>query len=186
MYKYQTHLSLGKVCASPKQWERIPACVTPGTNAAPCLPQALIHIPHHSHSHCSLITFGPWPHYLTLPYSKLHKPLTYLQSWKNPNHFECVCFVPLPLKIPQPCFMSSAYFRHFWNYILLEVNALILIPTPPALRCFNSLLIYLYCLLSEPNSINKSWNSNTCTRLNYAYKHSSGERRQLLWSRSFL
>lgn len=26
--------------------------------------------------------------------------------------------------------MSSAYFRHFWNYILLEVTALILIPTP--------------------------------------------------------
>lgn len=58
--------------------------------------------------------------------------------------------------------------------------------SPPAHQCFNSLLIYLYCLLSEPNSINKSWNSNTCTRLNYAYKHSSGDRRQLLWSRSFL
>lgn len=26
--------------------------------------------------------------------------------------------------------MSSAYFRHFWNYILLEVTALILIPAP--------------------------------------------------------
>lgn len=59
-------------------------------------------------------------------------------------------------------------------------------PNPPAHQCFNSLLIYLYCLLSEPNSINKSWNSNTCTCLNYAYKHSSGDRRQLLWSRSFL
>lgn len=45
---------------------------------------------------------------------------------------------------------------------------------PPAHQCFNSLLIYLKGLLSEPNSINKSWNSNTCTCLNYAYKHSSG------------
>lgn len=57
---------------------------------------------------------------------------------------------------------------------------------PSAHQCFNSLLIYLYCLLSEPNSINKSWNSNTCTRLNYTYKHSSGDTRQLLWSRWFL
>lgn len=56
--------------------------------------------------------------------------INHLPACKNPNHFEWVCFVPLPPQIPQPYFMSSAYFRHFWNYILLEVTALILIPTP--------------------------------------------------------
>lgn len=176
----QTQLSLWKVCALPEQGERIPAGLTQWA-VLPLPPTALTTL--HTLSLCTLIAFG-----LITSHFPTINCLSHLPAC-NPDKSKSFGMSLLCSSAPPT---SPALF-----YVISIFQALLKLhparghcthfnSNPPAHQCFNSLLIYLYCLLSEPNSINKSWNSNTCTRLNYAYKHSSGDRRQLLWSRSFL
>lgn len=132
------------------------------TSAVPALPQALVHTPHHSH--CTLITFGPWPHYLTLPYINCINHLPACNPDKSKSLWMSLFCSSAPPTSPALFYVISI-FQALLKLHPARGHCTHFNSSPPAHQCFNSFLIYLSCLLSEPNSINKSWNSNTHTHV---------------------